>query len=164
VSASGHIVLVLVLVLDCLPVHAQLSTNMQAWMKRIDSGEFRGEESGGGGRRGGRGGSRRWVDGGTGYTTTERNPKGGSDIVRYDTATGKREVLLSAEQLKLPQSDKPLQFSEYNDSTDGKRMMFATNPRTVMIRKTAYDYWVLDKTDNSWRKLGGKKRTRALLG
>jgi dipeptidyl-peptidase-4 len=156
------ILLVLVLVLDALSSQAQLSTNMQAWMKRIDSGEFRSEEGGGGRRGGGRGGVRRWVDGGTGYTITERNPKGGTDIVRYDTASGKREVLLSAEQLKPPQSDKPLQFSEYSFSTDGKRVMFATNPRTVMIRKTAYDYWVLDKADSSWRKLGGKS-TAGLL-
>ena len=135
---------------------AQLSTNMQAWMKRIDSGEFRSEDTGGGGRRGPRGGTRRWVDGGKNYTMTERNPNGGTDIVRYDTATGKREVLLSAEQLKPPQLGKPLQFNEYSSSTDGNRMMFATNPRTTMIRKTAYDFWVFDKTNNSWRKLGGK--------
>jgi dipeptidyl-peptidase-4 len=31
-----------------------------------------------------------------------------------------------------------------------------------MIRKTAYDYWVLDKTDNSWHRLGGNTTTGLL--
>src|ERR1035441_10679579 len=30
------------------------------------------------------------------------------------------------------------------------------NGRPVTTRKTASDYWVLDKSDNSWHKLGGK--------
>jgi dipeptidyl-peptidase-4 len=41
-------------------------------------------------------------------------------------------------------------------------MLFATNPRTVMIRKTANDYWVLDKADSSWHKLGGKTNSGLL--
>ena len=132
-----------------LPAAAQLSQKMQDMLKRIDSGEF-----GAAGRRGGGVGGQ-WVDGGKGYTNMERNPKGGTDIVRYDTATGKREVLMTAEQLTPPQLGKPLEFSETASSADGKRMMFATNGRLIMIRKTASDYWVLDKIDGSWHKLGG---------
>ena len=41
-------------------------------------------------------------------------------------------------------------------------MLFATNPRTVMIRKTANDYWVLDKAAGSWHKLGGKTNSGLL--
>jgi dipeptidyl-peptidase-4 len=41
-------------------------------------------------------------------------------------------------------------------------MLFATNPRTVMIRKTANDYWVLDKAAASWHKLGGKTNSGLL--
>ena len=132
-----------------IPAESLLSQNMQDILRRINAGEF-----GGGGRRGGSGGGR-WVDGGLGYVNIERNPKGGSDIVRYETATGKREVLLSAEQLTPPALGKPLEFTEYAPSADGKRVLFGANGRLVMIRKTALDYWVLDRTDNSWHKLGG---------
>ncbi len=132
-----------------IPAESPLSQNMQDILRRINAGEF-----GGGGRRGGSGGGR-WVDGGLGYVSIERNPKGGSDIVRYETTTGKREVLLSAEQLTPPALGKPLEFSEYTPSADGKRILFGTNGRLVMIRKTALDYWILDRTDNSWHKLGG---------
>ena len=134
-----------------IPAESLLSQNMQDILRRINAGEFGGA---GGGRRGGSGGGR-WVDGGLGYVNIERNPKGGSDIVRIETATGKREVLLSAEQLTPPALGKPLEFTEYAPSADGKRVLFGANGRLVMIRKTALDYWVLDRTDNSWHKLGG---------
>jgi dipeptidyl-peptidase 4 len=134
---------------------AQLSSNLQAMTRRINSGEFNGEGRGaaaGGGRRGGRGGGeRRWVDGGRGYTMMA-----GGELVHYDTATGEREVLMQAKELTPPKLDRALTPNE--TSSDGKHMLFATNPRTVMIRKTANDYWVLDKqkADAAWHKLGGK--------
>ena len=55
---------------------------------------------------------------------------------------------------KPPQLDRALTGG--TPSADGKKLLFATNSHTVMIRKTASDYWVLDKSDNSWHKLGGK--------
>jgi hypothetical protein len=113
---------------------AQLSSNLQAMTRRINSGDFSGDSrgaAGGGGRRGTRGGGeRRWVDGGRGYTMMERG-----DLVRYDTATGQREVLMSAKELTPPKLDRALTPNE--SRSDGKHMLFATNPRTVMIRKTA---------------------------
>lgn len=136
-------IVMMLLLVSAIPASAQLSQNMQEMLKRINSPEF----SGGG--RGGRGAGGRWIDGGRGYTRTEGNPKGGIDIVRYDTATGKRETLMTAEQLTPPSLGKPLQFMEYSASADGNHMLFAANPRRTMIRKTANDYWVLDKTDNS---------------
>jgi dipeptidyl-peptidase-4 len=137
---------------------AQLSSNLQSMIERINSGEFSGgnETRGGGGRRGVRGGERRWVEGGAGYTAIER-----SDLVRYDTATGKREVLMTAKELTPPKFDRALSPIE-SGSTNINRMLFATNPRTVMIRKTSNDYWVLDKAAGSWHKLGGKTNSDLL--
>jgi len=145
--------------LTSFSIEAQLSSNMQSMMRRIDSGEFSGggETRGGGGRRGARaGGERRWIDGGRGYSTIERG-----DLVRYDTATGNREVLMSAKELTPPKSERALAPVE-SGSTNANQMLFATNPRTVMIRKTANDYWVLDKAAASWHKLGGKTNSGLL--
>jgi dipeptidyl-peptidase-4 len=134
-----------------IPTKAQLSSNMQNMIRRISAGEFGGDVRGGGGARDPRTDrERRWVDGGRGYTAIEHG-----DLVRYDTATGHREVLMSAKELTPPNLERPLSPSE-SDAVTGERMLFATSPRTVMIRKTANDYWVLDKTDGSWHKLGGK--------
>ncbi len=130
-----------------VPLKAQLSQNMQEWMRRIDSGEFAGSAGGGGGRagRGGGGATGRWVEGGKAYV---------AQSARIETATGARQEL-PAEPSYRPQGlDRALAGGTPSD--DGTRLLFATNSHTVMIRKTASDYWVLDKSDNSWHKLGGK--------
>jgi dipeptidyl-peptidase-4 len=136
--------------------HAQLSTNLQEWMRRINSAEFRGDGAPQGRGRGARAGAGQWVQGGDGYTSTARAAGGGNNVIRTDTATGQTSIWLSAEQMIPPQLGKPLESRDYSSAADGKVMMFAINPRTIMIRKTANDYWVHTKTDNSWRKLGGK--------
>ena len=137
-------------VLATISTQAQLSTNMQNWMERLNSPEFRGEGFGGGGRRGGGGGGGRWTSDGRAYTAVERG-----DIVRYDPATENREVVMTAKDLTPPGSERPL-ANESGATADGKHLLFATNPRPTMIRKTANDYWVLNKEDHSWHKLGGK--------
>ena len=148
--------------LAAIPVQAQLSTNMQSWMRRLNSGEFTGggggRGGGGGGARGGRGGgSGQWIDGGRAYTRVERGA-----IVRYDTATGSSSTVMSAEQMTPPKLGRALQPIDSESSTNARQLLFSTNPRPTMIRKTAYDYWVLDKTDGSWHKLGGKTNSGLL--
>jgi len=138
----------LLCLLISMPVAAQLSQNMQDMLRRINAGEFNA-----GGR--GAGAAGRWIDGGQGYAATERNASGANEIVRYDTATGRRDVLMTAAQLTPPQLGKPLQFSDYAFSADGTRILFSTGATPTMIRKTAYQYWVLTKTGNAWHKLGG---------
>jgi dipeptidyl-peptidase-4 len=144
--------------LSASPARAQLSANMQAWMGRLNSGEFNGEGGrGAGGGRAGRGGGAaavgRWLDGGVAYIVNEPGT-GGMQTVRIDTATGARTPMPAPPSYRPPQMDREL--SGGTPSADGLRLLFATNSHTVMIRKTASDYWVLDKSDNSWHKLGGK--------
>jgi dipeptidyl-peptidase 4 len=142
----------LVLALGGLPLFAQLSANMQDWMRRLDSGEFAGGAGGRGGRGGrGGGGGGNWVDGGKGYTAMERG-----DLVRYDTATGARTVVFTAAQLTPPELGHALAGGPVSASADGRRLLFETNPRPTMIRKTAYDYWVLDKSNGSWHRLASQ--------
>ncbi|HKA02653.1 MAG TPA: S9 family peptidase, partial [Candidatus Solibacter sp.] len=105
---------------------------------------------GGGGRRGGGGGGMRWSDGGKSWDTLENR-----EIVRYDAATGNREVLVSASELKLAVTD-------YAWSSDGKKLLLAANPKRVLIRKPSADYWVLDRATHSSRKLGGDDPTPLL--
>jgi len=126
--------------------NAQLSSNMLSVIERNNAaGNF------GGGRGGGRGGgARQWVDGGDGYTMNARG-----DIVRYDTASGDHQLWMSAKDLTPLSSNRALQPIE-SGSTNKNLLLFSTNPRPTMIRKTANDYWVLDKRDSSWHKLGGK--------
>ena len=94
---------VVVLVLCTAPAAAQLPANMQDILRRIHTTQ----EFGAAGRGAGAGG--RWVDGGAGYAAVERTPDGAAELVRYDTATGRRDVLMTAAQLTPPALGKPLQ-------------------------------------------------------
>src|ERR1035438_3621157 len=123
---------------------------MQDWMRRINSGEF--STGGGRGGRGGGGGGR-WMDGGKGYAISEAASGGGMQSVRIDTATGARQVLPAEPPNTPPGAGRAMAAGT---SADGAKLLFSTNGHTVMIRKTASDYWVLDRSDNSWHKLGGK--------
>ncbi len=118
---------------------------MQDWIRRINSGEFSG--GGRGGRGAGRGGGTLWLDGGKAYRSAEQP-------ARIDTATGAAIPLPPEPAYVPPQLNRAL--SGGTPSADGKKLLFATNSHTVMIRKTASDYWVLDKSDNSWHRLGSK--------
>lgn len=71
-----------------------------------------------------------------------------------ETATGASTPLPAEPSYKPPQLDRPLAGGAA--SADGTKLLFATNSHTVVIRKTASDYWVLDKSDNSWHKIGSK--------
>ncbi len=104
-----------------------------------------------------------WVDGGAGYTEVEHESNT-TELVRYDTASGQHKAVftMTDAQLTPPGLKEPLPFNERAASPESKFILFATNPRTTMIRKTAFDYWVLDKGRGSWHKLGGQS-TNGLL-
>ncbi|HET7841810.1 MAG TPA: hypothetical protein VFM21_09400, partial [Terriglobia bacterium] len=66
-----------------------------------------------------------WIEEGKAYTTLEPAASGGQgkDIVQYDGATGRREVLVAAGQL-IPQGEKaPLEIEAYAWSKDLKRVL-----------------------------------------
>src|SRR5579862_7759656 len=91
-------------ILGPLSGHAQLSSNMQSAIARLDSGEFGGGFGGGGGRRGGRGGgAREWSEDGQSYTMNERG-----DIVRYEITSDGHAVVMTAKEMTPPSSDRAL--------------------------------------------------------
>jgi dipeptidyl-peptidase 4 len=98
----------------------------------------------------------RWLDGGKSYAILEPSGKaeGARDLVRYDTATAQRELMLSASQFMPPGSDKPLAIEDYAWSADMNRVLIFTNSRRIWRENTRGDYWVLDRKSGALRKLG----------
>lgn len=102
-------------------------------------------------------GPARWVEGGAAYTTLERSAetKGGFDIVRYDSRTGARSVLIAAAAL-VPKGDStPLDMADYAWSPDATQLLIFTNTERVWRQNTRGDYWVLNRGSGTLRKLGG---------
>jgi dipeptidyl-peptidase-4 len=109
-------------------------------------------------------GQMQWLDGGTAFTVVEPSATGkGSDIVRHETATDARTVLVSAAQLTPPGATAPLAFDAYDWSADGKRVLLFTNTRRVWRQNTRGDFWVLDRASGKLAKLGGDAPEASLM-
>src|SRR5271154_447818 len=110
-------------------------------------------------------GPSRWLDDGAFYTTVEPSSavKDAQDIVRYETATGKREVLVSAAKLIPAGAKSPLAIEDYSWSKDKTRLLIYTNSAPVWRQNTRGDYWVLDLGSGALAKLGGDAPPSSLM-
>ena len=113
---------------------------------RIFSGEFRARGAG----------QLQWTDGGRAYLTVEPAPDGrGREIVRTETETGARTVLVTAAMLIPLDSIHPLAFEQYAFSADQSKLLLFANTRKVWREHTRGDYWVLDLRLGRLSRLGG---------
>ena len=102
-------------------------------------------------------GPARWIEKGNAFTTVEK-----SEIVRYETATGQRTVLISSKQL-TPKEGKALKIDDYRWSADGKRLLIFTETKKVWRLNTRGDYWVLDLAGGLLKKVGGDASASSLM-
>ncbi len=105
-----------------------------------------------------------WLGNGDSYLAIEPAASGGgSDIVRYQTATGARDILVAASRL-IPAGEKtPLPLENYTMSSDGQQVLIFTNSKTVWRQNTRGDYWVLDLKSGALKKLGGDAPESSLM-
>jgi dipeptidyl-peptidase-4 len=97
-----------------------------------------------------------WLEDGSGYTTLEASNKfpRTKEIIKYDPKSGKRSILVNAEQL-IPNDDQyPLLITNYQWSVDGKKLLIFTNSERVWRYETRGDYWVLDLNSGELSQLG----------
>ena len=110
-------------------------------------------------------GPARWLDEGAAFTTVEPSAavQGAADIVRYETATGKRDVLVSASKMIPPGASAPLQLEGFSWSRDKSKLLIFTNGVQVWRIPTRGDYWVLDVAAGTLKKLGGDAPASTLM-
>ena len=137
-----------------LTAHSQ--DESQITLDRIfTDGEFRSE----------RFGPSRWIDGGDGYTTLEKSKEYDQfrEIIRYETASGKREVIVSAAML-IPEGEaNPLPIDNYEWSNDKSKLLVYTHSKRVWRQNTKGDYWILELKSGKLQKLGGDKAKPSTL-
>jgi dipeptidyl-peptidase 4 len=106
----------------------------------------------------------RWLHGGADYTVVEpSNEGGGQDVVEYETATGKRSVLVSAARLTPSPGAKPLKIEDYAWSNDNQWLLIYTNSKKVWRLNTRGDYWVLNLASGKLKQLGGSAPESSLM-
>ncbi len=109
-------------------------------------------------------GQLRWVDGGKGFLTVEPAPAGkGREIVRHETATDARTVLVTAAQLTPPGATEPLAFQSFAWSDDNTKLLVFTNTKKVWRFNTRGDYWVLDRASGALQQIGGDAPPSSLM-
>ncbi|HZE70960.1 MAG TPA: S9 family peptidase [Pyrinomonadaceae bacterium] len=139
-----------------IPLQAQQTDKGKLTLDRIfNSSEFRSETFG----------PARWLDDGTAYTTLEPSTanKNARDIVRYDAATGRREVLVPVASFVPKDTHEPLQIEDYAWSKDGTKLLIFTNSKQVWRQNTRGDYWVYDSKSKALTKLGGNQNAPSTL-
>jgi len=110
-------------------------------------------------------GPAKWLEGEGAYTTVEPSEtfEGGSDIVRYDAASGAREILIPASRLVPEGAQDALEIEDYAWSPAGGRILVFTNSARVWRDNTRGDYWILDRESENLRKLGGDAPQSTLM-
>ena len=109
-----------------------------------------------------------WWEEGRRYTTVEpsaadNNARAARDIVAYDTATGRRDVLVPASMLTPANAAAPLAIDGYTWSRDRSRLLLFTSSVKVWRDNTRGDYWVLDVATKRLRQLGGTAAPSSLM-
>ena len=110
-------------------------------------------------------GPARWLDDGSAYTTLE--PASGNretrDIIRYETATGARSVLIAAASLRPSGASAPLVIDDYAWSKDGRKLLIFTNTKQVWRQNTRGDYWVFDIAAKKLAQIGKNAGASTLM-
>ena len=144
----------LLLVAATTPLFGQASDPGRLTLQRIfASRDFFGE----------RFGPAKWLASGDAYTTLELAVGGGTDIVRYEAATGARTVLVPSARLIPTGAPDAIDIEDYSLSPDGKRLLVFTNSQRVWRENTRGDFWVLDLGNWRLRKLGGGAKPSTLM-
>jgi dipeptidyl-peptidase 4 len=133
--------------LGALPASAQSAQTAEYLRRAFKTSDFAGKFFG----------PARWLEDGKAYTTVEASsdfPKA-RDVVRYDTATGKREVLIAAKELIPGGATEPLELQNYEWSSNKSAVLIYTNSRRIWRAPTRGDYWLYDREAKKLHKLGG---------
>jgi dipeptidyl-peptidase 4 len=128
------------------PVSAQSAQTAEYLRRAFKTGEFSGKFFG----------PARWLENGKAYTTVEpsHDYPHARDVVRYETATGKRELLIAASELIPPGQKEPLELQNYEWSLNRNEVLIYRNSQRVWRANTRGDYWLYDRESKKLRKLG----------
>ncbi|HMH43790.1 MAG TPA: S9 family peptidase [Pyrinomonadaceae bacterium] len=110
-------------------------------------------------------GPARWLDDGSAYTTLEPSSDNREtrDIIRYETATGARSVLIAAASLRPGDASAPLVIDDYAWSKDGRKLLIFTNTKQVWRQNTRGDYWVFDIAAKKLSQIGKNAGAATLM-
>ena len=96
----------------------------------------------------------KWAENGASYLIVEGDENGQNAIIKYETASQKRSVFVSASQLTPNSDDAPLVIEDFYMSNDESKVLIFTNSARVWRSNTKGDYWVYDFTSKTLSQIG----------
>jgi dipeptidyl-peptidase-4 len=100
----------------------------------------------------------KWTRDGNGYYAVENN-----EIVQYSLPALEKKTVVSRKSL-IPKNDTgALNIRNFFFSEDDKQLLIYTNTKQVWRYDTKGDYWLLNLTDNSLKKLGRTRPVSSLM-
>lgn len=100
----------------------------------------------------------KWLGGGDAYTVLETGADGGVALIRVDSATGARSVLVEAAALRPAGA-----VSDYAWSADERRLLLFVRAPVARRNNPVGDYWLFDRASKSLRRLGEGLPAQSLL-
>ena len=85
-----------------------------------------------------------WLPDGSGLLVLEPTSDGAQELVRYDAASGTREVIGSSSQLVPSGASGPLVIEDFGLSPNGRRLLLQANTRELPDGGPVRDCWLLD--------------------
>ncbi|GGZ19885.1 peptidase S9 [Echinicola pacifica] len=104
-----------------------------------------------------------WMPDGESYAVVEQDDKGQSQIILYTATSGKRRVLVDAEELQPAGQAVGIGIADFSLSADGSKMLVFTNTSKVWRANTKGDYWVLDLESRKLQQLGSGFPSSSLM-
>ncbi len=108
-------------------------------------------------QRGG-GGGVKWGKDGKSYYAIEAGT-----LVRYDLPSFQRSVIAGAQALTPAGQPQPIALQGFSCSDDEKKWLLFTNSKKVWRLNTRGDYWVLDLTAHTLKRLGATRPPSSLM-
>ncbi|NJM80042.1 MAG: prolyl oligopeptidase family serine peptidase [Flavobacterium sp.] len=95
-----------------------------------------------------------WIENGEAYVIIEKSATNNiaNELIKYTTATQKREVLIASEALQI--NGKPITIESFSLSLDHSKILIFTNSSRVWRLNTKGDYWLYDIASKKIRQIG----------
>ena len=144
---SRHsLVLILFVVTSCFLFAQEKSDKLLTIDRIYNSSEFRQEYQS----------PIQWIENGEAYVIIEKSKINNKaiELIKYTTATQKREVLIASEVLQ--NKGKPLNIESFSLSSDNSKILIFTNSSRVWRLNTKGDYWIYDIASKKIQQIGQK--------
>ncbi len=95
-----------------------------------------------------------WIESGNAYVRVERDENGKQELVRYETASSKRNIIIKNEWLIPNGPEKAIYVESFTYSPDESKLLLFTNSSRVWRANTKGDYWIYDFKNKSLKQIG----------